>query len=59
MRFRIKQEVRIVATGETKTIIWADLFGGKFYRLDDGILYVDSELEAVEAEEESGSDEED
>lgn len=50
MKFRVGQTVKIIATGEVRAIAWVSVFGGDFYRLDNGNLYIESELELVEVE---------
>lgn len=41
------QKVRIKATGEIRAIA-SGLMSGKYYRLDNGYLYSEGELEATE-----------
>lgn len=51
MKFKVGQKVKIIKSQQTQTIIWVDVFGGQFYRLDDDGLYTESELEAIEESE--------
>lgn len=44
--FKMGQKVRIKKTGEVRSIA-SGLMSGKYYRLDNGFLYEENELEAI------------
>lgn len=48
MKFKVGQKVKVLESQQTHKVIWVDLLGGRFYRLDNNGLYTESELEAVE-----------
>jgi hypothetical protein len=56
MKFKTDQSVKIIATGEIKKIIRVELLSGRFYRLEDQKLYLESELEPIEKELETTED---
>jgi hypothetical protein len=48
MKFKVGQKVKVIQSGHVQSVIWIDVLGGRYYRLENGFLYTEEELEAVE-----------
>jgi hypothetical protein len=46
-KFHIGQKVKVKATGQIKIVQWISFMSRTIYRLENGFLYEEEELEAV------------
>lgn len=48
-KFQVGQKVKVIKTGQVYTVIWVGVFSNALYRLDNGFLFDENELEVVES----------